>query len=129
MAKVKETTISGIRQNIMGTTSFDLQVPNMRKPQKFTVYPIAKNDPAQEILIQSETRVGKINLKTGLLQISKSFPNGAYIAMLAVIRLESFNIKAVDAQALRMHIFTTADSEAGNSVVTTDNSGAKNVLD
>lgn len=65
-------TISKIKSNIMGTTSFDMQLKGMRKEQDFIVYPVQKDQKDKVILIQSDKRIGKINLETGKGIISES---------------------------------------------------------
>ena len=60
-----QAQIEKIRTNIMGTISFNMKIEGMRKFQDFIVYPIQKNDSEKVITIQSDTRIGRLNLKIG----------------------------------------------------------------
>jgi hypothetical protein len=73
-----EATLSNLHKNFLGTVSFDLKLKGMRKAQDFIVYPITAEDADKPIMVQSETRIGKIDLETGRGLMSKSHPNGAY---------------------------------------------------
>lgn len=68
--------ISNVRKNIMGTASFDAKFDGMRKAQDFIVYPM--KDSAESALIQSDTRIGRINMQTGAVILSKPHSSGAY---------------------------------------------------
>lgn len=121
--------ITNIHKNIMGTTSFDMKVGNMRKAQDFIVYPISKGEQAKVLLIQSSTRIARLDINTGKGIMSQAHSNGAYGHHLQLDKLIPFELSPLDTQALRMSIFVTADSKAGsNGVMFTDNSGAVNVL-
>jgi hypothetical protein len=121
--------ITNIHTNIMGTISFSLKAMTMRKAQEFIVYPIAKNDEAKIILIQSDTRIGRIDLKSGKGIMSQPHSSGAYAHHLSIDKLTAFELSPLDTQSLRMAIFTTADEKAGtNGVMFTDNSGAIKAL-
>jgi hypothetical protein len=121
--------IQNIRTNRMGTASFDMKLKGMRKFQDFIVYPISKDDTEKVIKVQSDTRIGYIDLKDGKVQMTKSFQGGAYNHHLVMTKLDNFQLTDVDTQTLRMHIFTTASPMAGtNGVMYCDNSGAENVL-
>ena len=48
----------------------------MRKPQDFTVYPF--NAEEKDRMIQSSTRIARVNLETGRMLISKPRSSGAY---------------------------------------------------
>jgi hypothetical protein len=123
---------SNLKKNIMGTTDFDLQIEGMRKPQEFIVYPIGGSDDATKITIQSDKRFGFLNLETGKGEITQNYPNGAYAVHYTMDsikgKLVNFELAPVDLQALKMHLFTSADGSAGESGVISDNSGAINVL-
>jgi hypothetical protein len=41
---------------------------------------------------------------------------------------QTFKLSEIDLQALKMQIFTTAGTKVGNSVISTDNSGAFEIL-
>jgi hypothetical protein len=123
-----KTEISKIRRNIMGTISFTMKIKGMRKEQEFIIYPITGD--SKELLIQSKTRIARLNSQTGQGVISESHQGGAYGPHLAIDKLTPFTVEEIDMQALRMQIFTTASKHAGNNgVIYTDNSGAVNILD
>ena len=60
--EIAKAEILGLSKNIMGTTDIEMKISGMRKPQRFSVYPIGKDDTDKIITIQSETRIGKIKL-------------------------------------------------------------------
>lgn len=69
--------ITNIHKNIMGTTSFNGKFTGMRKEQEFIVYPINNENPTT-LTIQSDTRIGHIEISTGVCTLSASHANGAY---------------------------------------------------
>ena len=118
--------LSNIHRNIMGTVSFDAKFPGMRKPQDFIVYPM--KEAQAYIEIQSDTRIGVIQLESGTVTLSKPKPNGAYMIHLngasIVDRLDSETLLL-----LKSAIMATASGKAGtNGIVYTDNSGALEVF-
>jgi hypothetical protein len=126
---MKKTEISQIKKNIMGTTSFNLKIEGMRKPQDFIVYPIGANDDCTNILIQSDKRIARLNLNTGIGRMSQNHSNGAYGVHLSMDVLIPFQIDTKELEELKNHIFKTANKNAGtNGIVTCDNSGAINVI-
>jgi hypothetical protein len=60
--------IANCHKNIMGTVSFDGRFAGMRKAQDFIVYPMQDSGPL--IKIQSNNRMGQLNLDTGELILS-----------------------------------------------------------
>jgi len=124
--------ITKIYVNSMGTASFIGKLDKgMRKEQDFSVYPISKDSKSKVITVQSDTRIGRIDLETGKGVMSKSHSNGAYFVHLQIDNLTSFQLSEGDRSALQVKIFLSSDSEAGksqNGVVISDNSGAINVL-
>lgn len=74
MSKLFVAQISNIRA--VGAIRFDAIFKGMRKAQNFVVYPVKAGDTT--IKIQSKTRIGLINLETGVCTISASYPGGAY---------------------------------------------------
>lgn len=118
--------LSNIRKNIMGTVSFDAQFPGMRKPQDFIVYPMKE---AQAYLkIQSNTRIGMIQIDSGTVTLSRPKPSGAYGIHLYGARIVG-RLNAEDLLMLKSAVFATAHGHAGsNGVVYTDNSGAIDVF-
>ena len=121
------TQIQNIKLGYMKTVDFELKIKGMRKFQKFIVYPIT--DAEEPIKIQSNTRMGSLNLKTGIGNMSKSHSSGAYFHHLQLDPLTEFVLTEVDLSTLRMKIFTTGSKKGGNSVMSFDNSGASKVLD
>lgn len=123
--KNKPTVVSNIKGNSMGTTSFDMLLPDQRKAQDFITYPIDKNDPALKVKIQSDKRIGYLHLATGKIEITKSFAGGAYNHHLMLTKLEVFQMEMADVDALRAHIRGTASPMAGNNgLIYSDNSNA-----
>jgi hypothetical protein len=125
--EVAKAEILGLSKNIMGTTSIEMKISGMRKSQDFSVYPIGKDDSKEIITIQSETRIGKIDLSTGRGLMSQSHSNGAYFVHFQMDKLTPFTINESDLQELKMYIFKTAGSNIGNSIIKSDNSGASGV--
>lgn len=118
----------------MGTAQFDMLLPDQRKPQNFIVYPMQKDGDSKVIKIQSDKRLGNLDLETGKLKITKSYAGGAYNPHYtmddAFGRLKEFTLSSMDIQGLKMYIFTTAAEKAGtNGLMYCDNSNAKNILD
>jgi hypothetical protein len=114
--------IGGFKINIMGTLSFNLKLPNMRKAQDFTVYPASEK--SEIIMIQSDTRIGKVNMSDGKLYMSKSHINGAYAIHLSTDTLDTFTLTAEQLETLKSELAKTAGSKVGKSVVYSDNSYA-----
>lgn len=118
--------ISKIEKNIMGTVSFDGKFQGMKKPQDFIVYPM--QDAGVIIKIQSDTRMGQINLDTGEVTLSKARPNGAGFAALsidvAVGRATKDQLSAEEIETLKGWIRSTGGLLVGNSIVKSDNTGA-----
>ena len=110
------------RRNIMGTTSFEFKLPNMRKMQDFIVYPATSGDTS--IMIQSGTRIGRINMSNGEGMMSQSHASGAYGVHLQFDKLIPFSLTLDQLSALKEQVARTAGSLVGSSVVKSDNSGA-----
>jgi len=127
MSKQTNTIINNIRKNGMGTSSFDMKMPNMRKPQDFIVYPMSKNSDWTEIHIQSENRFGKLNLLTGkgIMSTPKGYANSLHL-MVCEIRKQAteFEVSAEDLATLKAAIKTTAGDKVGNYGLVSDNSAA-----
>ena len=129
-------TITKFHRNMMGTTSFDMQVKGMRKPQDFIVYPLHEGTNTKVISIQSEHRWGYIDVTTGKGTLSKNYNQYANSMKYAIDKvkgeLTEFQLNELDLQALKMQIFVSANKKAGedeNGIVFSDNSGAINILD
>ena len=110
------------RRNIMGTLSFEFRLPNMRKMQEFIVYPVTSGDTS--IMIQSGTRIGRIDMSNGVGVMSQSHPNGAYGVHLVMDKLVPFELSTEQLDTLKEQLAKTAGSLVGSSVVKSDNSGA-----
>lgn len=124
--KIISTFVGQIKKNIMGTTDIYMKLPNMRKEQDFIVYPIQKGDDWTNILIQSSTRIGRLNLLTGEGQMSQSHASGAYNHHLSMDKKTPFKIAEADLIRIKEHIKGTASEKAGtNGVMFCDNSEAK----
>lgn len=118
--------ISNCKKNSMGTVSFDGQFPGMRKPQDFIVYPM--QDSGSIITIQSDTRIGQMDLDTGKLLLCGPWPSGAYFVHLQVPQKRSVHMLPVeDVQTLRGWIKSTGGPLVGGNnalAVNCDNTGA-----
>ena len=124
-----ESYLGNIHKNILGTTSFELRIEGMRKNQDFIVYPIQSNNNRQTIQIQSDTRIGIIDMTTGKGKMSKFHSSGAYDLHLQTDKLKEFELRQIDLQALKLFIFTTQSKKAGNSgIMFCDNSKASEIL-
>jgi len=115
---MKNVEILNFRKNIMGTLSFDLKAPNMRKKQDFIVYPI--NEKTDKILIQSDTRIAQIYLD-GTIILSKSYTGGAYFHHLN-FQVDKFNLSSEQMDLLKAEIKKTSGVNVGQSIVKCDNS-------
>jgi len=118
--------ISNIHKNRVGTISFDGKFSGMRKAQEFIVYPVKVGD--KNISIQSDTRMGQINISNGELVMSKSHPSGANFVSLQldILRKKTVkeNIPTEHFQTLKDAIKLTSGPDVGGSIMKTDNSGA-----
>lgn len=118
--------ISNMRKNIMGTVSFDYKPPGARKVQEFCCYPMP--DLTEDVKIQSDTRIGNINLTTGRVMLSKPHPNGAYNQHLHEAAFVE-KLSAEELFMLKAEIMATASPHAGTSgVIFCDNKGAAGVF-
>ena len=121
--------LSNIHSNIMGTISFDLKIKGMRKPQDFIVYPIAAGESNKSIKIQSDTRIGKIDLIGGVGVMSQSHAGGAYGVHLAMDKKTVFKLSDADLGTLKARISGTAGDRVGSMGISSDNSGASMMAD
>ena len=114
--------ISNIRKNRMGTVSFNAKFTGMRKEQDFIVYPM--HEEKKTITVQSETRIGKIDLETGIVIMSPPRAGGSYDPHLRLAK-HICNLKAEQLLMLKSGVFATASGKAGtNGIIYSDNSGA-----
>jgi len=118
--------MSKFRRNIMGTLSFDLKIGSMRKAQDFVVYPVSKGD--DSIMIQSDTRIGRINMSNGMGKMSQSHSSGAYGVHLSMDKLIPFQLEPSQLLELKEELAKTAGKNVGSSVIKTDNEGAADFM-
>lgn len=122
---MKTVQVEGIRKNIMGTLSIEMKIQGMRKAQEFIVYPITKD--ADSIKIQSDTRIAVVN-RNGQGKCSKSHSSGAYFHHLSLDPLTPFEFSKTDWRQIVEYTGLTEGDSVGDSVVKTDNSGAKSIF-
>jgi hypothetical protein len=122
--QVDEAKLSKFHKNILGTISFDMQLKGMRKAQEFITYAITAEDAGKPIMVQSDTRIGLIDLATGRGLMSKSHPNGAYFVHYQMDPKTKFMVSAKDLDLLKQAINGSAGSNVGTAGVVSDNSGA-----
>lgn len=118
--------LANIRKNRMGTVSFDATFPGQRKAQDFIVYPLHAGNPTDRILVQSDKRIGHIDLATGAVALSPSRAGGSYATHLHLAAPVG-SLSAEEIFLLKAQIFATAHGDAGrsiNRVIGTDNSAA-----
>ena len=108
MAKNDNIEFGNFHRNIMGTLSFDMKLPNMRKEQDFIVYPASEK--TDFIMIQSSTRFGKINMNTGMGLMSQSHANGAYAVHMHIDKLVKFQLTDSQLEKLKEELAKTAGS-------------------
>ena len=118
------TEVIAVKGNIMGTTTLDLKIKGMRKPQDFIVYPISTEQAGKPITIQSDTRFGYLDLSSGRGLMSQSHANGAYSYHFSSDKKVPFKISETDVKKIKEHLSSKASSKAGNNVIFSDNSGA-----
>lgn len=111
------------RKNIMGTISFNHKFSGMRKEQEFIVYPLTA-DSDNTIMIQSDSRIGKIDLTNGSGKMSQAHASGAYGVHLSIDKLVPIELDHENLWILRNAIRGTASKEAGSGGVKCDNTGA-----
>ena len=113
--------LSNIHKNIMGTISFEAKFPGMRLSQDFIVYPVTKPG---SLMIQSDTRIGTIELETGWVTMSKPHKGGAHGRHLVEAQ-RVVMLSPVELELLRTSVRKTASSHAGsNGMVYVNNSMA-----
>jgi len=119
-----DSPITNYKKNIMGTTSFDLKVKGMRKPQDFIVYPITEK--TDKIRIQSNKKFGEIHLPTGKGILSKSGNTSWHLASDMMNRnVNTFELSEAELQEFVNQIKSTSGKSVGSSFVKSDNSGAR----
>ena len=120
--------IISIEKNCMGTISIDAKFKGMRKAQDFIVYPIPEGESTEKIKIQSDTRIGYINLENGIVSLCPPKSSGAYFHDLMFVKNVDILSKS-ELAGLKFRMIQTADKNAGNNFmhITTDNKGADQV--
>lgn len=104
------------KKSCMGTIVFEYKFPGMRKEQEFIFYPIDRNNTSNEITIQSDTRIGRVNLENGNVSLSKSHSNGAYFHHLWMdAPLSESVLPAEDLKILRDAIIGTDGELVGSN--------------
>lgn len=118
--------IYNFTKNIMGTVSFTGKFAGMRKAQDFCCYPMPET--TEDVKIQSDTRIGNINLGSGRVMLSKAHPSGAYNVHLHEAAFVE-KLSAEDLFMLKAEIMATASARAGTSgIIYCDNKGAVEVF-
>lgn len=118
--------LTNTRKNRMGTVSFDGKFDGMHKAQDFIVYPMKEQ--TDKALIQSDTRIGHINLSTGDVTLSPSRSGGSYAVHLMFAK-PAGQISSEELFMLKAQIFATASGQSGtNGMVYCDNSAALEVF-
>jgi len=125
--EIAKAEVFGLKRNIMGTTDIEMKISGMRKAQDFIVYPIGKDDAGSVITIQSETRIGKIDLTSGKGVMSQSHSNGAYFVHFQMDTLTPFTVSESDLENIKAQIFKTAGANVGTRGIVSDNSGASGI--
>jgi hypothetical protein len=98
----------------------------MRKAQDFIVYPM--KEATTRATIQSDTRIGQIDLETGKVMLSPARKGGSYFVHLA-FAAQAGKLDAEQLLMFKAEIMGTASGMAGtNRIVYTDNSGALEVF-
>ena len=111
----------------MGTLDLTAKYNGMRKAQSFIVYPIKGTDQPDNILIQSDTRIGRIDLNNGKVTMSPARAGGSYGVHLAFATVID-TLSTEELAGLKFRMVQTASHKAGNNgIMYTDNSGAENV--
>ena len=114
--------ISDFHKNCLGTLTFSGKFPGMRKAQEFDVYPMKEGE--YLITIQSDTRIGTIDIVSGKVCMSPPRQGGTYFAHLALAR-KVCDLDSASLLILRAQLTATASGMAGtNGIVFCDNSGA-----
>ena len=98
----------------------------MLKFFEFIVYPI-REKPATHLLVQSDTRIGRINLATGEVRMSQAHAGGATMMRLVTDKAVIDTLTLDELTLLTDGVRSTGGSAVGSSVMVTDNSGALTV--
>ena len=117
--------ITSIEKNCMGTLDINAKFKGMRKDQEFIIYPISEGADVQKIKIQSDTRIGYINLNNGIVSLCPPVSSGAYNPHLMFVKDVDVLNKS-ELAGLKFRLIQTADKNAGDNAlhIQTDNLGA-----
>jgi hypothetical protein len=86
----------------MKTVNVNMKFKGMRKEQNFTIYPVLKTDTV--FLIQSDKKIGRVDLEKKRILISKTISSGAYAPHL----YPSMGAKFLDLSNEEIEILTDA---------------------
>lgn len=111
--------MKNFRKNSVGTLAFDFQIQGMKKAQEFITYPLSSGN--QSLTIQSDTRIGKIDLESGKGAMSKSHSGGAFFVHLVMDTLTRFELSATELQELKSNLKLT--SAKGMAILEIENEG------
>jgi len=111
-----------LKKNIMGTMSFTHKFNRMRKEQDFIVYPKSDKN-VSTIKVQSDTRIGTINLNTGSVEMSQPHSGGAFFYHLSLDKKIISQLNTEDLNKLNESLKTSKGDLVGDSFVLSDNSG------
>lgn len=121
-------SITNIKRNRMGTINFDGRFNGMRKAQSFIVYPIGKDGDPTRIKIQSDTRIGFVDLTNGEAYLTPSISSGAHSGHLTLAK-SAGTLSAEELLLVKANVMASAHGHAGtNGIMYTDNSGALEVF-
>lgn len=122
MFKIQLNTLN---KKLRKMKSVTLQLPKMKQPKEFTMYPISKDD--NSVIVQNQHRIAKINLDTGKGVISKSV-NGAYFyhltSLAGAIEIE---LDQVQLNELKLTAISNGEQIDLHGIVKADNSGIANI--
>jgi hypothetical protein len=113
--------IDNIHINIMGTISFDGKFKGMRKSQQFDIYPAQGKDISHDFTIQSDTRIGYLNLCKKNVRLTPSVSGGAYSPHLSYFTLKEHVLSDNEVNMLKGWILKSSNKEAGSSYVKCNN--------
>lgn len=114
-------------KNRLGTVSFDGLFQGMRKKQSFIVYPISNIHETGGIKIQSDTRIGFIDLSNGRVMLTPAIQSGAHNLHLRLVKFVG-SLTGEDLFLLKANIASTSSKTAGTAGIQCDNSRAIKVL-
>lgn len=119
--------IISTRKNIMGTLSIEAKFNGMKKSQEFIIYPVRADETPDNIKIQSDTRIGRIDLNTGVVTMSPPRSGGSYnVHLMFATAIDTLGKEEL--AGLKFRLIQTADKMAGNNgFIYTDNSGVESV--